>query len=266
MVARLLIIVLLLSALPAGGASPRQLCLTCHQAHYSGRGTCTQCHLGNPASERKNIAHAGIRAARFSRFTLGDAVWIKEGDRLLDQFACRRCHVIAGRGNRLSANLDSSATRKTADELARSIYYPVAHMPDFGLDEERITTLVNMILAGAQGRSAAVSAPVTVHFNLAGRKKQDVFSLKCGSCHRILSLHRGALGTGGIGPNLSGLFTDQYPRSFKNGEAWTPQNLKAWLNNPRELRPMSQMQPVLLSAEEFRELGEILRLESEQVR
>jgi cytochrome c2 len=230
------------------------------------RGSCTLCHLGNPDSERKNIAHAGLRAARYSRFTRGDTASAREGNRLLDQFACRRCHVSAGRGNRLSVNLDSSAHRKTADELAASIRRPAAHMPDFGLDEDRITLLVNTVLAGSQGRPADKSAPVTVHFNLSATKKPGVFAGKCGSCHRMLSQRNGGEGVGRIGPNLSGLFSEQYPKTFKNGESWTSRNLKTWLKNPREIRAVTRMQPVSLTAEEMIQLETLLQVTSEPVR
>jgi cytochrome c2 len=247
--------------LPAWGVQARQSCLSCHTSHYSERGNCSGFHLGNPASARKNIAHAGLREGMYSRFTLNDVRNDGEGRRLMNQLACRRCHVSDSRGNRLSANLDGSAARKTAGELARSIRQPVMHMPNFALDDQRITLLVNTILANAQGRSVDKAAPVTVHFSRSGRQDADIFSKKCGSCHRLLSLSRGGVGAGKIGPNLSGLFSEFYPKTFRTGERWTPRTLAEWLKNPRQIRPEARMQPVTVSEAELQELELIIRSE-----
>lgn len=127
-------------------------------------------------------------------------------------------------------------------------------MPKFGLDEERIALLVNMILAGSQGHEIGKAAPAKVHFNNSGKKSEDVFSKKCGSCHRIITGHLGALGTGDIGPNLSGLFSRYYPKTFRHGEVWNARNLAAWLKNPRKIKESAQMQPVELTDKELSEL------------
>lgn len=176
----------------------------------------------------------------------------------MDQLACRRCHITAGRGNRLATNLDGAAARRTVGELVRSIRQPVATMPKFGLDDERVSLLVNMILAGSQGHETDRIAPAKVHFSNSGNKSEDIFSKKCGSCHRTLTERMGALGTGDIGPNLSGLFSPYYPKTFKNGEVWTVRNLRVWLKNPRELKEWARMQPVVLTEREMKELAAIL--------
>ena len=266
MVSRLLVCALFLLAVPARGEPQRQLCLSCHSNHYAGRGTCSDCHRGNPASERKNIAHAGLRAGKFVRFTLGDVAQQRAGERLLAQLACRRCHVSAGRGNRLATNLDSSATRKNVGELVLSIRQPVASMPKFGLDDERITTLINSIFAGSEGRTKDKTEPVKVHFNNPGNRNEDIFSKKCGSCHRTLTGRLGALGTGDSGPNLSGLFSPYYPKTFKNGDAWTARNLGDWLKNPREIQAWARMQPVVLTEKELKEFETLLLVIPEPTR
>lgn len=247
-------IALLLAAAPVWGGQPRPLCLSCHPAHYAEKGDCNLCHRGNPASERKNIAHAGLRGGKYSRFTLGDRAQAREGGRLMDRLACRRCHVSGGRGNRLASSLDAAAARKTGGELALSIRRPVANMPDFRLNKEQITTLVNALLSGSQGRRSDESAPVRVHFNPPGKNRPDIFSTKCGSCHRMLSQRLGAVGPGEVGPDLSGLLTEYYPQTFRNDEAWTPPNLNLWLKNPRGARPWARMLPVTLTEAEAKEL------------
>jgi mono/diheme cytochrome c family protein len=266
LVSGILAIALLLAAAPAWGGGARQLCLSCHPAHYAERGGCSLCHLGNPASERKNIAHAGLRPGKYARFIIGDRAEAKEGERLTDRLACRRCHVSGGRGNHLAVNLDAAAARKTGGELALSIRHPVANMPDFRLNEEQITTLVNALLAGSQGRRTDESAPVKVHFNTPGKKNPDIFSTKCGSCHRILSDRLGAVGTGEVGPNLSGLLSEYYPKTFRNNEAWTAQNLNLWLKNPRSIRPWARMLPVTLTGSELKELVSVIQLSAEKTK
>lgn len=266
MVSRLIVCALLLSVAPAWSEQLRQFCLPCHAPHYTGRAACSDCHHGNPASERKNIAHAGLRAGKFVRFTLGDLSEKKQREGLMDQLACRRCHVSSGRGNCLATNLDEAAVRKTAGELVLSIRHPVATMPDFGLNDEQITALVNAVFSGSSGRQPDRTAPVKVHFIESGDKREDVFSKKCGSCHRTLTVSLGALGAGDIGPNLSGLFSEYYPKTFRNGESWTAQNLSTWMKNPREIKVWARMQPVVLTGKEVKELEAILLIVPESTR
>lgn len=254
MVFRILIALLMLAPLLAWGGGGRQLCLSCHPAHYVERGGCAACHQGNPASVRKNIAHAGLRSGKYASFTLGDSGKIGEWQLLLDRLACRRCHMSGGRGNRLAVSLDDSAVRRTAADLALSIRKPVANMPDFALDEERITALVNVILAGAQGRETSAAAPVKIHFAASGTGRADIFSTKCGSCHRMLSGPRGGLGAGNSAPNLSGLLTEYYPKTFRDNGVWSAEKLGGWVKNPRDTRRWARMQPVPLSESEMAEL------------
>jgi cytochrome c2 len=252
----------LLLTVPAGAAQTRQLCLACHPVHYVERGVCTACHRGNPASERKNIAHRQLIAGRYAAFTLGDSPSLRAGERLIDQYACRRCHVIGGRGNRLSANLDQSAARKSPEALTASILQPVQNMPDFHVSQQQAVLLVNALLAAA-GRQAAVSGDQrqVVHFDRTGTAGKDVFSTKCGPCHRALTSRLGGLGQGDAGPNLSGLLSPHYPETFRDKGRWTERDLATWLKNPRRIRPWARMQPVMLTEPEFRELTEILKVE-----
>ena len=258
MVSALLTVFLLLAALPVWGGQAQQLCLSCHPSHYAERGGCRFCHRGNPGSARKNIAHDGLLGGKYIRFTTGNVAQMKEGQRLIDQLACRRCHITAGRGNRLAASLDTAAAQKTAVDLAHSIRRPVANMPDFALKEEQITSLVNSLFAGSQGRRADDAAPVRVHFITTAKQNADVFSTKCGSCHRLLSQRLGAVGSGDIAPNLSGLFSVYYPKTFRDGESWSARKLNGWIKNPRETRTWATMLPVALTGAESKELESII--------
>lgn len=221
------------------------------------------CHRGNPASERKNIAHQRLIAGRYARFTLADDQLFREGNRLLEQYACRRCHVIGGKGNRLSVNLDHSAGRKSPEEMAASIRRPVQNMPDFRMGEAQETALVNALLSAASHQSVtSAKRPQVVHFDQASEAGQDVFSIKCGPCHRMLTVRLGGLGRGDAGPNLSGLLSPFYPKSFRNAEVWSAERLRRWLENPRAIRAGSRMQPVKLSETEIRDLLDVLKMGS----
>lgn len=265
MVARLLTALLLLLqvVIATESASAGELCRKCHPIHYAERGACIACHRGNPASERKNIAHSQLVSGRFARFTLGDGSEVRQGVRLIEQYACRRCHVIAGRGNRLSVNLDTAANLKKPEDLAASIHQPVRSMPDFRSGEEEITAIVNALLAAsARQRPTGSSQPQVVHFSSRDKSGRDIFSRRCGSCHSMLSERLGALGSGSnIGPNLSGLYSPFYPKTYRNRSAWKKAALTGWLNNPRELRAWARMQPVKLTLAERRELESILVLQ-----
>lgn len=255
---KLLFIVLLALAVitPAAG---RQLCLDCHPAHFAERGVCTSCHRGNPASDRKNIAHAQIIAGRYAGFTLGETAEVRVGMELIGQYACRRCHVVAGRGNRLAANLDLAAARKAPPELAKAMLQPAEGMPDFRLSEQGQTAIINALLAAALAKKPSNDVqPQVVHFSRSAESGRDIFSRKCGQCHRILSLRYGALGRGDIGPNLSGLLSPFYPQTFRTTERWTEARLADWLKNPRRTRPWALMQPVALSRAESAELATIM--------
>lgn len=254
---------MLLAAAPALAGPVRQLCQSCHPSHYVERGLCTTCHRGNPASDRKNIAHQLLISGRYAAFTLGDSPLLRRGGRLIEQFACRRCHVIGGRGNRLSANLDHSVARKAPEAITESILHPVQNMPDFHMEESRSVMLVNALLAEA-GRQKAVSGEQRqiVHFDRKGTVGKDIFSRTCGSCHRVLTARLGGLGQGDAGPNLSGLLSPHYPATFRENGRWAERELGEWLKNPRQTRAMARMQPVILTAAEFRELVEILTVES----
>jgi cytochrome c2 len=250
---------------PVVAAAPRQLCLACHPVHYAGRGVCTSCHRGNPSSDRRNIAHQQLIAGRYAVFTLGSSQTLRAGERFIDQYGCRRCHVIGGRGNRLSAGLDQSMARRSPEAITESIQRPVQNMPDFRMDKTRAVLVVNALLAES-GRTSYKPGyqRQVVHFDRTGAAGKDVFSRTCGSCHRALTSHLGGVGQGDAGPNLSGLLSPFYPATFREGDKWTEARLGEWLKNPRSVRPMSRMQPVVLTEAEFRKLVEILKVEGMQ--
>lgn len=236
----------------ASALAAKVFCLNCHRPHYEGKGRCVSCHGGDDRSDRLNISHHDLIRAKFASFTIPGSAPVERGKKLLESFACRRCHKTAGKGNRLASNLDRLPEGTTPQNIFDSIKAPALFMPDFGLDERQLTDLVNAILAGAKqvGRKG-VETPQVVHFEDEKRNRENVFEKHCGSCHRVLSRTFGGLGEGNIGPNLSGLFSEQYPVTLNDSRRWTADILKKWLKNPRTIRKNSQMQPIRLENDEF---------------
>jgi cytochrome c2 len=235
------------------------LCLRCHPVHYAERGSCTDCHRGNDRTERREIAHAGLIPAKFAWFALDGSAPVAEGRKLLETFACRRCHVAGGKGNRLATDLDTLLARGEPARIAAALRQPALAMPDFRLAEGQVTLLVNAILAGGRRvPPAGREVPQVVHFSQEG--EENVFAKRCGPCHRAISERHGLLGRGEVAPNLSGLLSPFYPKSFSEGEPWTDGRLRKWLDNPRAVRPNARMQPVRLERAEFDRLVETLRV------
>lgn len=183
---------------------------------------------------------------------------VERGNRLLETFACRRCHNTAGRGNRLASNLDLLPAGTTPENLFASIDSPALQMPDFKLEQGAITDLVNALLAGARGAAkGGKERPLVVHFETVERG-ENVFEKKCGPCHKMLTATLGGVGHGTIGPNLSGLFSEFYPRTAAGQKRWDAPALEKWLKNPRQSRPATQMRPIPLKEEESDRLLQML--------
>lgn len=245
------------------GASPalsaESGCLKCHPIHYRTKGSCVDCHQGRPDTYRKEIAHHRMIAARFAAFTLESNPVLERGNRLLEEAACRRCHVTGGKGNALAADLDRSLRNAVPEELYRAIDEPALFMPDFRFTDLQLVALVNAIQA--EGRKVPTSTgevPLIIHFEDPGQEDEFIFQKECGACHRALTKQRGGLGTGEVGPNLSGLLSEYYLKNFPEGKAWTIKGLDDWLKNPRKLLKNSRMQPVKLNEQDWRRLQQEL--------
>jgi cytochrome c2 len=187
-------------------------CLKCHQPQYTSSGSCISCHRGDGRSDRLAIAHRDLIRAKYSWFAVPGSAPLERGGKLLEGFACRRCHTSAGKGNRLASNLDRLAPGVDPRKIHDAIQTPALFMPRFAFDDRQAVDLVNAILAGAhKAKPAGGEAPQVVHFEKAKRQVDNVFQKRCGPCHKALTEANGALGKGDIGPNLSGLFSQEYP-------------------------------------------------------
>ncbi len=246
--------ILLAGAFPAV-AAPRNHCLECHPAHYGEQGGCAFCHRGNQRTSRKDLAHGGLIRGRYAGFTNSRSAEVLSGGRLAEKAACRRCHVLNGTGNRPAANLDNLFWTTTPEAVRSALVNPALYMPNFYFSERDLDRLVTIILAGGvRAGKTLKEPPIVVYFSDTGLVKQNIFVKNCGSCHKLLSKQAGGLGTGNVGPNLSGLLSRFYPRSFEGNKIWNEERLKRWLKNPRAIRNNAVMRPVPLKPEEREQL------------
>jgi mono/diheme cytochrome c family protein len=226
-------------------------CRSCHEAHYVREGTCQDCHRGNPGAERKELAHERLLTGRAAEHRLEDGLGPREGQRLVEALACRRCHTIDGEGNHLATSLDAVVWKREQAQLVTSIREPVENMPRFGLDTAQAEAIVAFLL-----RSRSPDPPrdtYRVHFTRGTSASPTVFEKECGGCHRFLG-PVGPVGTGSAGPNLTGLFTPFYPKTAPGDRAWTGKALADWLRNPRAARPQTTMPPVALGEDDLRKV------------
>lgn len=212
-------------------------------------------------TSRIEIAHTGLISARYAAFTLAESPVLKRGEDQLKEYACRRCHISNKTGNRLATNLDLVLGQSTPEKLNEAIMKPVLFMPDFRFTESQRVELVNAILAGAKrSDSPAGEQPIQIHFERELGQSQRQFEKQCGGCHRALTVKYGGLGNGLAGPNLSGLFSEFYPKNHSvEKKSWDPNNLEKWIRNPRKIRPLTQMAPVELQPTELDKLNEELQ-------
>ncbi len=230
-------------------------CLICHRPHQVCQANCVSCHRGDDRTGRKEIAHHDLVAGRFAHYRIEGSSVVKRGRELLERLSCRRCHVYAEKVNRLANSLDVTGVMGKARDIHGSIKNPVLFMPDFHLSDTQIALLVNAILAtDKSAKRPGGEAPIVVHFQDSKKMRKNLFTENCGTCHKILSEQSGGLGSGDVAPNLSGLFSGFYPRTYLETEAWEPEKLKKWLDNPRDVRKNATMQPVRLPPGDFDKL------------
>jgi len=259
----LLILLILLTPGVSGAAA--QGCRGCHPVHYVDRGSCISCHRGDDRTDRKRIAHYRLIPARYAAFTLPGSVRVERGKKLLERYGCRRCHMAGKQGTSLAASLDRLGGKEPG-QLAAAMDKPALYMPTFHVAPQERDDLVNYLMwLGREGRVKGQETPAVVHFSRTERDREHPFVKRCGGCHKALTEGHGGVGAGDIGPNLSGLFTPFYPRPFREGEPWTSQRLREWLKNPRKVRTMAVMPPVVLEEGELERIAELLNI-SPQVR
>lgn len=259
MVIRLLILIFFVWLAPHAAFGTESGCLYCHVPHYEDLGNCNYCHHGIQKTKRKDIAHYGLIRGKYAFFRLPNLPVVEQGKQLLETFACRRCHISGQKGNALAADLDIRSKDLLPEEIFAAIKLPSSFMPDFHFADPQLVALVNQVLFnGTLTAKAEEDAPLVIHFDVKNNTDKDPFSKYCGGCHKMLTAQDGGLGKGEIGPNLSGLLTEFYPKTFKGNESWKSANLEKWLKNPRTIRENARMPPVLLQQSDFMTLLKIL--------
>jgi cytochrome c2 len=234
-------------------------CVECHTPHFETDGTCVDCHRGDPRTNRSQIAHYQLIQGEYACFTLPDSPVVKDGHRLINISACRRCHQTGLKGNTPASNLDATLDKTLPEILAHAIKNPAIFMPNFYFHESDILKLVNAILASsAVYVSDSSETARIIHFEKDKEDSDNMFNKHCGSCHRVLTQQLGSLGQGDIGPNLSGLFSEFYFKNFKDGKPWNASRLKQWLKNPRDIRVNTQMPPIEFTEDNLRHLIHII--------
>ena len=233
-------------------------CLKCHPSHYDEVGSCTFCHRGDPRTARVGLAHHDLIAGRFSFFAIPESPVTQSGVKLIEKAGCRRCHHSGGKGNTLASDLDRLLPAARPDEVLQSIRQPVLFMPDFAFPEATAVPLVNALFSHSLKAEKPVGeTPLVVHFEGVERS-ENAFDKHCGGCHRVLTRQWGGLGSGLVGPNLSGLTSEFYPVPYREGEPWNAERLKKWLENPRAVRPQARMRPQVLEPEELTRVMKIV--------
>lgn len=225
-------------------------CVACHAVHRSDAGTCVSCHRGDDHAQRIEIAHQRLISGRAAEYRIAGSRAVFEGRRLVGQLACRRCHTIEKRGNQLATSLDGIIRERDQEKLSTSISSPVENMPRFGLNRLQIEAIIAYALAVAD--ESSTNSAYRVHFS-AVRRGASRFDERCGGCHRAL-LAIGPAGRSSSGPNLSGLFTADYPPAAGSGARWTPESMRSWIDNPRTVRPQTSMRPLRIDQAEYRVL------------
>jgi cytochrome c2 len=239
----------------AGGSG----CLRCHESHYEEKGTCIDCHRGNPGTDRILIAHHDLISGKYAHFTMEGSPVVKHGEALAKTSGCRRCHVLGAKGNPIATDLDRVLGAARPQKLFDAIKTPMLFMPNFFFNDTHIIELVNAILAEAtRAEPEAGETPLLVHFEDEEQVEESTFGKHCGCCHKVLTTRFGGLGKGDIGPNLSGLFSEHYPKTHRDKEPWSSKSLKNWVENPRQIKMNARMPPVKLTSDEFSSLLNIL--------
>jgi mono/diheme cytochrome c family protein len=110
---------------------------------------------------------------------------------LADKLSCLGCHTLHGKGGRIGPDLSTVGARLDATAIRRQIQQPRALMPRIPLPSATLDLLVAYLTEqrGPTGGEVTVAAPP----NASGSRAQQLYQLRCSSCH-------GAAGKGD-GPN-----------------------------------------------------------------
>lgn len=247
-------------------AAPFNSCVGCHEPcqgyrladseiHAAAENVCVTCHQGNPLTRRKELAHHFLIDGAYAWYRLPQSEMVQNGQKLVEQLGCRRCHVQRGKGRSLATSLDSLFYRATVAEIENALQQPAYYMPDFLLSQAALHGVIAEVLAAGLVTPVSEEQPPAVIYFEDESEQTIPFVKHCGACHRTLTSMQGGLGQGEkIAPNLSGLLSAFYPPTFKDRTLWDVDGLRKWLKNPRRIRPLSLMPPLRLSDQQMNDL------------
>lgn len=252
-----LLIGALLSLAACGPAQRRSAgtprCLDCHAVHHADEGgTCVSCHRGDAGASRPALAHRGLLGGALAAHAWPQGEVVTRGRALIALAACRRCHTIGAEGQKVAVALDRVAWSREPAALRASIREPVDNMPDFGFAPREADAVIAALLSLAPP-AATTDPSYRVWFTAEAEAEPGAFEKHCGGCHRLLTAD-GPLGVSTAGPNLSGLFSPFHPKTAAHDRAWTPAELRRWLDNPRAVRPATPMPRPTLQPSEVDEI------------
>jgi cytochrome c2 len=223
-------------------------CTDCHKKHYEDIGNCESCHRGISETKRKDLAHFKLIGGKHAEFLFTSSDKKNEGIDLINKSGCRRCHNIGNKGNKLSADLNSSIKSQTIKTIVDAIENPSEFMPNFHFTADQIDSIVTALLYFVYVENGYNKNIIQVaHISY---RNDNIYEKKCGGCHKMISSIFGPVGSADIAPNLSGLLTDFYPWEIA-GKKWNEQILSEWIKNPRSILKNALMPIVILSDDEL---------------
>jgi mono/diheme cytochrome c family protein len=216
---------------------------------------CVLCHRGQGAATTTEEAHNSTLAweqpilpARYMESGCGQChrgdiestPTLNEGRRLLAYYGCVQCHTIRHPdGTTIKATLDAPSLMHIADKTSREWIYAwlkdpkayavSARMPNFQLKDEDARDISAFLIAGStrlEGDTLTVSAPKASDPSAGGSLYGESF---CASCHAVQNAAGNLVG-GNVGPELTRIGTKVKPE-------W----LQAWIRNPRQYDPGTEM-------------------------
>jgi mono/diheme cytochrome c family protein len=118
-------------------------------------GACVDCHRGDAAASRKELAHHRLLTGGAAAHSLASGRVVKTGETLVSRAACRRCHRVGASGNSVAAELDGIVWHREQHAPIASIVTPVDNMPVFGFDRAQAEALIAFLLSHHVARTAA---------------------------------------------------------------------------------------------------------------
>lgn len=149
---------------------------------------------------------------------------VAEGEAIIEQRACRSCHVIGARGARVGPDLNQVSIRRTEDWLLRWLADPAAMKPDtmmltFDWQAGEREALIAYLRALAQPVDADAILARTGGGAAGGKALIEAY--QCHACHKV------------AGEEGRALYPDLDTIAERRDAAWE----RRWLADPQAVKP-----------------------------